>query len=330
MTAATSQKRSIRPARPAALPFGEAEAWRAIGDGWRPLFGSFQKLGVSFEWHDFETSAELDWGRSFHPGSVEICLNLSGRGEVSDGTETASYVPTSAGFYCQGRRPLGAHRAAGEHHQFITVEFSPDFLSRQFTESIKHLHPLVAAVIRGDAQSGGVASASRLNGDQQQLMSSLQRPPVFAAAQEVWYHSKALELASVFFFQPGEQELFCDRQRRLSRERVDKVITLLKGNLVEPPALEEIGRQVGCSHFYLSRTFSQEMSMTIPQFLRQLRMERAAELLKGGKCNVTEAALEVGYNSLSHFSTAFHQTFGCCPGLYPLATPTQKASHPEK
>lgn len=155
-TAANSLKKSSRAGRSSTLPFGEAEAWRAIGDGWRPLYGSFQKLGVSFEWHDFEAAAELDWGRSFHPGSVEICLNLSGTGEVSDGTETANYVPTSAGFYCQGGRPLVAHRAAGEHHQFITVEFSPDFLSRQFTESIEHLHPLVAAVIRGDAQSGGV------------------------------------------------------------------------------------------------------------------------------------------------------------------------------
>ena len=58
--------------------------------------------------------------------------------------------------------------------------------------------------------------------------------------------------------------------------------------------------------------------MTIPQYVRQIRMERAAELLKSGKFNVTEAALEVGYNSLSHFSQAFCETMGCCPGLYPL------------
>ncbi len=58
--------------------------------------------------------------------------------------------------------------------------------------------------------------------------------------------------------------------------------------------------------------------MTIPQYLRKLRMERAAELLRGGKHNVTEAALEVGYSSLSHFSQAFCQIMGCCPGLYPL------------
>jgi len=107
-------------------------------------------------------------------------------------------------------------------------------------------------------------------------------------------------------------------------ERVEKVIGLLRSKLAEPPNLEEIGRFVGCSPFHLSRTFSAETGQTIPQYLRQLRLERAAELLRSGKFNVTEAALEVGYSSLSHFSQAFHEEFGCCPGLYPLRTPTQK------
>ncbi|PYJ87575.1 MAG: AraC family transcriptional regulator, partial [Verrucomicrobia bacterium] len=49
------------------------------------------------------------------------------------------------------------------------------------------------------------------------------------------------------------------------------------------------------------------------------RMERAAELLRSGRYNVTEAATEVGYASLSHFSKAFCETIGCCPVLYPMA-----------
>lgn len=60
--------------------------------------------------------------------------------------------------------------------------------------------------------------------------------------------------------------------------------------------------------------------------LRKLRTERAAELLQSGRYNVTEAALKVGYSSLSHFSQTFCQTMGCCPALYPLQTPTQKAA----
>ena len=57
--------------------------------------------------------------------------------------------------------------------------------------------------------------------------------------------------------------------------------------------------------------------MTIPQFIRQIRIEKAAELLVSGKFNVTEAAMEVGYNSISHFSQAFCQLMGSCPTLYP-------------
>jgi AraC-like DNA-binding protein len=53
-------------------------------------------------------------------------------------------------------------------------------------------------------------------------------------------------------------------------------------------------------------------------------MERAASLLREGRLNVTQAALEVGYSSLSHFSTAFHDVIGCCPGLYPLMPGAKK------
>jgi AraC-like DNA-binding protein len=80
-----------------------------------------------------------------------------------------------------------------------------------------------------------------------------------------------------------------------------------------------LGHEVGCSPFYLSRIFSREVGLTIPQYLRNLRMERAAELLRTGRYNVTEAATEVGYSSLSHFSKAFCETIGCCPVLYPAA-----------
>ncbi|MGH7946952.1 MAG: helix-turn-helix transcriptional regulator, partial [Opitutaceae bacterium] len=157
--------------------------------------------------------------------------------------------------------------------------------------------------------------------DHQQLALNLRRPPVSAAAQRMWYHAKALEVASAVLYQPeANEEFFCQRHKRQNRERVDRVIAVLKENLAEPPSLEEIGRRVGCSHFYLSRIFSQEMGRGVFQYLRVLRMERAAELLREKKMNVTQVAMEVGYSSPSHFSTAFHETFGCCPGLYPLRT----------
>ena len=77
-----------------------------------------------------------------------------------------------------------------------------------------------------------------------------------------------------------------------------------------------LAEQVGCGTFHLSRMFSQQVGQTVPQYLRQLRLEKAAQLLREGRHNVTEAATAVGYSSLSHFSKAFWETYGCCPGLY--------------
>lgn len=302
--------------------FSERPAWRGIGDGWRHLHGSVQNAGASFEWHDFVPRSEFDWGSSFHPGSVEVCLNRTGVGRVSVNGSEVEFGPLSIGFYRRGDKDLKAIRLAGQQHQFLTVEISFKFLREHLAGFAATLHPLVREVVTGKSEASAVAPVTRMTSRQQQLLTTLREAPVLAAAQQLWYHTKVLEVAAeLFFVPPDEQELFCQRQQRIAGERVTRVIALLEQHLAEPLTLEEIGRAVGCSPFHLSRTFSASTGLTIPQYLRQLRMEKSAELLRSGKFNVTEAAMEVGYSSLSHFSQAFHETFGCCPGLYPLKIP---------
>ena len=311
---------------PDAPAFTERAAWHQFGAGWLPLHGSVLGSGVSFEWHDFKTHGPFDWGQSFHPNTVEICLNLEGNGKISTGRNEVAFAPMTVGFYRRGQQMLSAAREASQRHQFLTIEMSFDFLRQHLGEFVASLHPLVRDAVSSQPDKSAVAPVTRMTSRHQQMLSSLRQAPVLAIAQAAWYRAKALEIAAELFFTSQEnEELFCHRQKRLSAERVEKVVALLSKNLAEPPPLEEIGRAVGCSAFHLSRTFSNSTGMTIPQYLRQLRMERAAELLKSGKFNVTETALEVGYSSLSHFSHAFHETFGCCPGLYPLKTPAQKS-----
>jgi AraC-like DNA-binding protein len=307
------------------IAFSESTAWRDVGAGWQPLFGSFKGVGYSIEWHDFLAKREFDWAASFHPGCVELCLNLQGNGFVEGRGGRTDFSPGSAGFYYRENESLKARRSSGEHHQFLTVEYSCPFLTKHLAGTEATLHPTVRAAIEGRSPDHVSGITSKLTAAQQQIIATLRQPPVYASAQPLWYQCKALELAVTFFIQPpAEQELFCTRQQRLAQERAEQVIFLLKQDLAEPPSLEELGRKIGCSHFYLSRIFSSHTGKTITQYLRQLRMERAAELLRSGEYNVTEAALEVGYASPSHFSQAFHEAFGCCPGLYPLKTPTQQ------
>jgi AraC-like DNA-binding protein len=313
------------------LRVNESVVWQPVPRGWRQIYGGFVDTGVSIEWHDFRLVTDFEWSQSFHPGSLELCLNLAGNGCVHHKQNVLNFEALTAGFYFPGRNSLKAERSRGQQHRFITVEFSPDFLRRHLSAHDGALHPLVSTFLQGDAHFAGVAQISRLNAKQEQLVAHLLRPPVFQGARPLWYQSRILDLMVDFFFERRtDDELFCDRQKRVARERVDRVIAILRQDLTTPPDLEEIGRQAGCSPFHLSRTFSREMQMTIPQYLRKLRMERAAELLQSGRYNVTEAALEVGYSSLSHFSQAFCQTMGRCPGLYPLNPPRAEQAPVDK
>src|SRR3954454_7220945 len=286
--------------------------------GWRSLHGSFERDGLSIESHDFRHEQPLAWGETFRPQSIEFCLNSTGRAAVGK-NGARDYVSGTAGYYSLGDDPLPATRRAHDRHQFVTFEFSRAYLQKQLASSEDDLEPVVRRAVFSDKNANIVAVPRTMTTEQRNLVAGLLQPPVAKAAQVLWYKAKATELIAHFLFEPKDPELFCMRQKRVARDRGERTKELLARDLTNPPTLELLGQEVGCSPFHLSRIFSREVGLTIPQFLRNLRMERAAELLRSGRFNVTEAATEVGYSSLSHFSKAFCETIGCCPALYPMA-----------
>ena len=303
----------------------ENGVWRHIQGEWRQLFGSFSREGVSIEYHNFRSEKELDWSRSFHADSLEICLNLQGSGllRAGGGGETLIGVRSIAWYAPARGERFVATRTPGEHHHFVTVELSRAYLAARVGAMPEALDASVRAFVGGSDGASAFAVAQPMNLALQTIARALAEPPVNAIspAGRLWYESKILELLSLLLFAPtvpagAETEMFCDRQKRLSRERVEQACAILKRDLENPPSLEMLAEQVDCGTFHLSRLFSQQVGQTVPQYLRQLRLERAAQLLREGRHNVTEAATAVGYSSLSHFSKAFWEAYGCCPGLY--------------
>src|SRR5437762_12692056 len=117
----------------------EQGTWKGLAPGWRQLYGDFGRLGVSIEWHDFRTQRAMDWGRSFHPQSLEFCLNLDGRGAVRAQGTRSDYLPGSSGSYAVADEPLSASRHAHGHHQFVTREFSSYHLQNQCVQNEAYL-----------------------------------------------------------------------------------------------------------------------------------------------------------------------------------------------
>src|SRR5258708_9984043 len=102
----------------------EQAAWRELKDGWRPLYGDVDKIGVAIEWHDFRIERSFNWGRTFHPNSLEFCLNLNGHGAVGGSGGTRSdYLPGNCGYYAVADGPLPASRRGHQHQPIVALRF---------------------------------------------------------------------------------------------------------------------------------------------------------------------------------------------------------------
>lgn len=91
---------------------------------------------------------------------------------------------------------------------------------------------------------------------------------------------------------------------------------ILRGNIETPPRLPDLARQVGLSPPRLNRAFRHRFGATVFAYLRVLRLEEARRLLESSDINITDAAFNVGYQSLPSFSRAFRDRFGVCPRQY--------------
>jgi AraC-like DNA-binding protein len=240
---------------------------------------------------------------------------------LQDGDAERAIGPGQVAIYTLQNKRLRAVRSSGSLHRFLTLELSQGFLRTHFGGSeLPRLKPAIARFVENGAKAAPYLEIRALPAALLASRVQFLEPPVPAPARNTWYLGRVLEiLAQTIYPDENPAELFCKRHQRGNRERVERVRYLIERDLENPPSLDMLAKEVGCSSFYLSRVFTQETGASIPKFLRLKRLEKAAELLRTGRANVTEAAFAVGYASLSAFNKAFLEHFGCCPGLYPHA-----------
>jgi AraC-like DNA-binding protein len=252
----------------------------------------------------------------FEPDSLQICLNFLGHGAVQHpGAERAAILPQTLSRHVVSRQVPDGHRERHDAHRFLVVNYGRRWLADVFRGAEAGLCEDGGRFLGG---SGGHSTVGLpLPAAVRHCAEELAAPPVAGPCEVVWLHAKLVELATLTLTDDPE-ELFCGRQKRISRDRVERVKRALARDLEHPPTLADLGKEVACSPAYLSRTFAEATGVTISRYVRDLRLDRAAELLRGGEHNVTEAAMCVGYSSLSHFSKAFAARFGSCPCAFGL------------
>ena len=80
--------------------------------------------------------------------------------------------------------------------------------------------------------------------------------------------------------------------------------------------VEALADDVGLSRVQLHRRVKEMTGITVGEFLRNLRMKQAAELLAKGDVSVSQVTYAVGMSNPTHFTTAFKKYYGITPTEY--------------
>ena len=92
---------------------------------------------------------------------------------------------------------------------------------------------------------------------------------------------------------------------------LQKAIEVIENNIADCDLdIESFSVKVGVSRMQLYRKLHALTDMTVKEFIRHIRLKRAAQMLVQQKMNVSEVAYEVGFKDLSHFRKCFRREYG--------------------
>ena len=102
-------------------------------------------------------------------------------------------------------------------------------------------------------------------------------------------------------------------ERQKQSDQLKPVFDHVREHYASRVSLEAAARMCGLSQAQFGRTFKQASGMTLGNYLNQVRMTHAVELLEETRDTISEIAYRLGFSDQSHFDRRFRRTFGRTP-----------------
>ena len=111
-----------------------------------------------------------------------------------------------------------------------------------------------------------------------------------------------------------QEEQTAEEQPSLNDEWLQQAIDYVEKNITdEHYSVEQLSNDLCMSRMTLYRKIQSATGQKPTEFIRTIRMRRAAELLREGRLTITEISYATGFSSVSYFSRCFRTMYGVAP-----------------
>ena len=116
----------------------------------------------------------------------------------------------------------------------------------------------------------------------------------------------------------------------LDKQLIERAMQCMERNMDNTDySVESLSQDIGIDRTYLYRKMQAIIGQTPSEFMRSVRLKRAARLLESSRLPVQQISFMVGFNTPRYFSSYFKDMFGVTPSQYAQMKQEQKKADPE-
>jgi AraC-like DNA-binding protein len=206
--------------------------------------------------------------------------------------------PSQAVFFAAGRPYRVSHEVATRDDSLV-LEFSPDVLQE------------VLANTTATDNFFSIETNSLLSAHTIAARTLLWWRLKYQLAEPIEVEEISLGLISSAFIAAHNKRKIYTRSHRSGQVESARVVLLQ--NPEQKWTLSDLSKKVDCSPYHLTRMFREELGIPLHQYQLRMRISNSINSLLDTNDDVTTIALDSGFSSHSHFTSAFRQTVGISP-----------------
>lgn len=268
-----------------------------------------QNLTIEQESHSIEVEHDFSF--------IKLHIEIEGDNEYcpENPFEKGIYIPQ--GHYNLFYLPTikGVLNYRTQKRKTLEITFTEDYLEQLFYPNLETTIPLLAEAISNKTAYTMWNTSKSISPKLYLLIEDIVQCKYTGSIKKKFLESKVVEILSYLFTMINEEE-----NTKISEDLSDQdylkileVEQILKIQFKEKHTLASIAAQVGLNDFKLKKYFKIVFDTTVFNYLTQIRMEYAKQLIIEKEYSIALASEELGYKNPQHFTVAFKKEFGYLP-----------------
>ena len=246
---------------------------------------------------------------------LEAVVVSQGEVLVSAGRETFP-VPAGEGFFINTRVLHNVRNHHSQGFRLHSIVFHPRLVGGSLDSVFwqEYLLPLMSPQAPGCIRLDGTSSWSRdaLSAIETAWKSAAQEPPGFHFQIRSALSELVFQLVSHLPAKPGSPS-----EKALRDEaRVKDMMRFVQAHYTQELTVAQIAASASVSKSECLRCFRASIGATPIQYLRQFRVQKAAELLVGTGLKISDVGAQCGFQEPSYFIKTFRELMGRTPAAY--------------